>query len=243
MTRRRWVSRPLDEALSDGVVSGDETAVQPPYPEVKTFRHLPDHLLLTFGTGVCEDIDIGRRGYRGKKALENLAANGGGPGSTESLGHPWTSPNDDLFFLISLPSASHGPPRLPWHLGPQGSGIVPTLSPQVFGIYVNPGYGPMAPPAVHCCGGDARPENLVLPLQTEFHARKALNRHIDDMRSGKTRKSCDYPNCDFTYVRKAQNGNHLQKVHGKAPPPRRRAAQTAAPNFPLVYRVLLLDVQ
>jgi hypothetical protein len=160
---------------------------------------------------------------------------------------------------VSLPSASHGPPRLPWHLGPQGSGVVPTLSPQVFGIYVNPGYGPMAPPAVHCEPSQPHSTAQILRNTSEaprlalnqvaeatrdqktwcfrckrkFHARKALNRHIDDMRSGKTRKSCDYPNCDFTYVRKAQNGNSSSKGSRQSSSPSTTCRPNCSAKFPI----------
>jgi hypothetical protein len=51
-----------------------------------------------------------------------------------------------------------------------------------------------------------------------FHAKKALNRHWDDCHSEE--KKCYY--CNFTYVGKRKLEAHLQKMHGKAPPSRRR---------------------
>jgi hypothetical protein len=51
-----------------------------------------------------------------------------------------------------------------------------------------------------------------------FHAKKALNRHLDDCHSEE--KKCIHSNCDFTYVIKRKLEDHLQKIHGKKKVPR-----------------------
>ncbi|KAH9958083.1 hypothetical protein BGW80DRAFT_169539 [Lactifluus volemus] len=121
--------------------------------------------------------------------------------------------------------------------------IPPTLSPQAFVVNVNPDRYPMVPPVHH---GLSQPQSTPQVLQhpstaalkrrqdpkawcfhcnRSFHAIKALNRHMDDIHSGK--KSCSYPKCNFTYTGKRKLRAHLQNAHDKAPPPtRRRAALT-----------------
>jgi len=54
--------------------------------------------------------------------------------------------------------------------------------------------------------------------ERNFHAVKALNRHMDDIHSEE--KKCYHVDCTFTYIGKRKLENHLIKRHGK--PPRRR---------------------
>ncbi|KAH9958079.1 hypothetical protein BGW80DRAFT_1377375 [Lactifluus volemus] len=51
--------------------------------------------------------------------------------------------------------------------------------------------------------------------ERNFHAVKALNRHMDDIHSEE--KKCYHVDCDFTYIGKRKLENHLVKRHGKLP--------------------------
>jgi hypothetical protein len=123
--------------------------------------------------------------------------------------------------------------------------IPSTLSPETFVVNVNADRYPMVPPLHHeLSHSRSTPQLLQHPLTASqlalkmrqdpktwcfhcnrsFHARKALNRHMDDIHSGK--KSCGYPKCNFTYTGKRKLRAHLQNAHDKAPPPSRRRALT-----------------
>jgi hypothetical protein len=120
------------------------------------------------------------------------------------------------------------------------SGIMPTLSAQVTVTHVDPGHGRMTPSACYSESSQSYQHTSATPsvkpnwgveigedlgtwcfdCERTFHARKALNRHNDDVHSEK--KKCYYLNCKFTYIGRRKLQNHLHKVHGKELPSRRR---------------------
>jgi hypothetical protein len=57
----------------------------------------------------------------------------------------------------------------------------------------------------------------------EFHAKKALLRHMDDRHSKP--KKCHHANCNYKCIGKRKLQHHLHKIHG-VEPSRRRATHT-----------------
>jgi hypothetical protein len=127
-------------------------------------------------------------------------------------------------------------------------GGMPTLS------HFNAGHDPMAPPVhqdepsqsqsaahVHQPTSAASP---VTPNQgvvegpdpniwcficeKDFHAKKALNRHIDDLHSEE--KPCNYTSCSFTCKGKRKMRKHLEKVHDVPLTTRPRRRKVAVPD-------------
>ncbi|KAH9958092.1 hypothetical protein BGW80DRAFT_1377451 [Lactifluus volemus] len=147
------------------------------------------------------------------------------------LPSPSDLPNPTLF----EESGSHGVTS-PGGTNSVGAAIIPDL--QVLGIY-KLCYGAMAPPVHHNPSqSQSQPQSMAQVQQHRirpppkvwchkpqckagFHAKKALNRHLEDCHSEK--KKCHYPDCNFTYVGKRKLDAHLQKIHGKAP--RRRTLE------------------
>jgi hypothetical protein len=58
----------------------------------------------------------------------------------------------------------------------------------------------------------------------QFHAKKAVTRHMDDRHSKP--KKCHHANCNYTCIGKRKLHNHLHKTHGADLPSRRRATLT-----------------
>jgi hypothetical protein len=125
-------------------------------------------------------------------------------------------------------------------------GGMPTLSDQFSRTNFDPGHDPIAPPLhpsglqlaahvhQHISTASVPPNQGVVVNEDlgssciicgrKFHAKRALNRHMDDVHS--KRKRCHRRNCSFTYIGKRKLQNHLHKVHGEPLPTRSRSAST-----------------
>jgi hypothetical protein len=127
------------------------------------------------------------------------------------------------------------------------SGRMSTLSIQVSVIHFDPGHGPMTPP-IHDGGPSQsrsaaqvhqhtsaaspialnqvvevsqRPRISCIMCERNFHARKALNRHIYDVHTGA--KKYHYLGYNFTYI-------GTRRVHGNLPSRQRATRKVVAPR-------------
>jgi hypothetical protein len=192
-------------------------ALQENWPPVRT--HSLDSTVASFNAQSYQTTDISRNG-------QTISGNFFSPHRTV----PDTTPTG----VEPQRQASTNPTCIP-----------STMSPQTFVVNVNTDHNPMALSVHHELSQSQSTAQALqhtstasrLALKTRqdpkawcshcnrsYHARKALNRHMDDMHSEK--KNCGYPHCNFTYKGKRKLEAHLQKAHGKAPPSRQRAART-----------------